>query len=79
MSTITVYHKPTWTTRRQVYAALKESGVDFDAVDPPQAPKLRWHDAIVRPRRTPWAGDSSFEINWSRKNCIVVGTRGSPG
>jgi len=31
--TITVYQKPTCTTCRQVYAALKESGVDFDAVD----------------------------------------------
>src|SRR5436190_22306711 len=30
---ITVYHKPTCTTCRQVYKALKESGVDFDAVD----------------------------------------------
>lgn len=33
MSRITVYQKPTCTTCRQVYAALKESGVDFDAVD----------------------------------------------
>ncbi len=31
--TITVYQKPTCTTCRQVHAALKESGVDFDAVD----------------------------------------------
>jgi arsenate reductase len=30
---ITVYQKPTCTTCRQVYEALKESGVDFDAVD----------------------------------------------
>ena len=30
---ITVYQKPTCTTCRQVYAALKESGVDFEAVD----------------------------------------------
>lgn len=33
MSKITVYQKPTCTTCREVYAALKESGVDFDAVD----------------------------------------------
>ena len=33
MDKITVYQKPTCTTCRQVYAALKESGVDFDAVD----------------------------------------------
>src|SRR3954451_3511784 len=30
---ITVYQKPPCTTARQVYQALKESGVDFDAVD----------------------------------------------
>jgi arsenate reductase len=30
---ITIYQKPTCTTCRQVYAALKQSGVDFDAVD----------------------------------------------
>ena len=33
MSKITVYQKPTCTTCRQVHAALKESGVDFNAVD----------------------------------------------
>jgi arsenate reductase len=33
MAKITVYQKPTCTTCRQVYAALKESGVDFDAVN----------------------------------------------
>ncbi len=33
MSTITVYQKPTCTTCRQVYQALKESGVDFQAVN----------------------------------------------
>ena len=30
---ITIYQKPTCTTCRQVHAALKESGVDFEAVD----------------------------------------------
>ena len=30
---IVIYQKPTCTTCRQVYNALKESGVDFDAVD----------------------------------------------
>jgi arsenate reductase len=30
---IVIYQKPTCTTCRQVYAALRESGVDFDAVD----------------------------------------------
>lgn len=33
MSKITVYQKPTCTTCREVYKALKESGVDFNAVD----------------------------------------------
>ena len=33
MSKITVYQKPTCTTCRQVHTALKESGVDFNAVD----------------------------------------------
>ncbi len=33
MSKIVVYQKPTCTTCRQVHAALKEAGVDFDAVD----------------------------------------------
>lgn len=30
---ITIYQKPTCTTCRQVYKALQEAGVDFDAVD----------------------------------------------
>jgi arsenate reductase len=30
---ITIYQKPTCTTCRKVYAALREAGVDFDAVD----------------------------------------------
>jgi arsenate reductase len=30
---IVIYQKPTCTTCRQVYKALKEAGVDFDAVD----------------------------------------------
>jgi arsenate reductase (glutaredoxin) len=30
---IVIYQKPTCTTCRQVHATLKESGVDFDAVD----------------------------------------------
>ena len=43
--TITIYQKPTCTTCRQVYTALKESGVDVDAVnyytDPISKTKLR--------------------------------------
>ena len=30
---IVIYQKPTCTTCREVHAALKESGVDFEAVD----------------------------------------------
>jgi arsenate reductase (glutaredoxin) len=30
---LTIYQKPTCTTCRQVYNALREAGVDFDAVD----------------------------------------------
>jgi arsenate reductase len=33
MPKIVIYQKPTCTTCRQVYNALKEGGVDFDAVD----------------------------------------------
>ena len=32
-TTITVYQKPTCTTCRQVHAALRDAGVDFNAVD----------------------------------------------
>ena len=42
---ITVYQKPTCTTCRQVYTVLKESGVDFNAVnyyvDPISKSKLK--------------------------------------
>ncbi len=33
MAQITIYEKPTCTTCRQVHAALKESDVDFEAVN----------------------------------------------
>ena len=33
LATIVIYQKPACTTCRQVHAALKESGVDFEAVD----------------------------------------------
>jgi arsenate reductase (glutaredoxin) len=33
MQKITIYQKPTCTTCRDVYAALKESGVDFNSVN----------------------------------------------
>jgi arsenate reductase len=33
LAKLVIYQNPTCTTCRQVYAALKESGVDFDAVD----------------------------------------------
>jgi arsenate reductase (glutaredoxin) len=54
--TIVIYQKPTCTTCRQVHAALKESGVDFDAVDyyvdPIPAEKLKelLHKMQIKPR-----------------------------
>ena len=33
MADITIYQKPTCTTCKEVYQALKEAGVDFEAVD----------------------------------------------
>jgi arsenate reductase len=53
---IVVYQKPTCTTCRQVHAALKESGVDFDAVnyylDPIPGEKLveLLHKLQMKPR-----------------------------
>ena len=52
---IVVYQKPTCTTCRQVYAALKESGVDFEAVeyyvDP--IPKAKLIDLLQKMRMKP--------------------------
>lgn len=33
MEKITIYQKPTCTTRRQVHSVLKEAGVDFESVN----------------------------------------------
>ena len=45
MARITIYQKPTCTTCRAVYNILKDSGVNFDAVDyyidPISPPKLK--------------------------------------
>ena len=53
--TITIYQKPTCTTCRQVHAALKESGVDFDAVnyylDP--IPKAKLKELLGKLRMSP--------------------------
>ena len=52
---IVVYQKPTCTTCRQVHAALKQSGVDFDAVnyyvDP--IPKKKLLDLLRKMKMTP--------------------------
>ena len=52
---IVVYQKPTCTTCRQVHAALKESGVDFDAVnyyvDP--IPKKKRLDLLRKMKMSP--------------------------
>jgi len=46
--TITIYQKPTCTTCRQVYAALREAGVDFEAVDyyTDPIPKIKLRDLL---------------------------------
>jgi len=50
MSKITIYQKPTCTTCRKVYAALKDSGVDFDAVDyyTDPIPKIKIKDLLSK-------------------------------
>jgi arsenate reductase (glutaredoxin) len=52
---IVVYQKPTCTTCRQVHAALKESGVDFDAVDYylDPIPKKKLLDLLRKMKMTP--------------------------
>ena len=52
---IVIYQKPTCTTCRQVHAALKESGVDFDAVDYylDPIPKKKLLDLLRKMKMTP--------------------------
>src|SRR5215510_4555893 len=50
MPIITVYQKPTCTTCRQVYAALKESAVDY-YVDP--IPKTKLKDLLRKMKMRP--------------------------
>ena len=51
---ITVYQKPTCTTCRQVHAALRDAGVDFEAVDyyTDPIPKTKLND-LLRKMRLP--------------------------
>jgi arsenate reductase len=53
--TIVIYQKPTCTTCRQVHALLKESGVDFDAVDYyiDPIPKSKLIELLRKMRLTP--------------------------
>ena len=53
--TIVIYQKPTCTTCRQVYALLKESGVDFDAVDyyVDPIPEAKLRELLTKMRITP--------------------------
>jgi arsenate reductase len=55
MAKIVIYQKPTCTTCRQVHAALKESGVDFEAVDyyVDQIPRAKLIDLLRKMRMTP--------------------------
>jgi arsenate reductase len=52
---IVVYQKPTCTTCRQVYAALKAGGVDFSAVDyyVDPIPKTKLLELLRKMRMTP--------------------------
>jgi arsenate reductase len=52
---IVIYQKPTCTTCRQVYTALKESGVDFTAVDyyMDPIPKAKLLELLRKMRMTP--------------------------
>ncbi|HUK34536.1 MAG TPA: arsenate reductase family protein [Vicinamibacterales bacterium] len=52
---IVVYQKPTCTTCRQVHSALKDSGVDFDAVDyyTDPIPKTKLKDLLRKMGITP--------------------------
>jgi arsenate reductase (glutaredoxin) len=45
---ITIYQKPTCTTCRQVYTALRDAAVDFDAVDyyTDPIPKTKLHELL---------------------------------
>ena len=52
---IVIYQKPTCTTCRQVHAALKESGVDFDAVNyyVDLIPKAKLKELLRKMRMSP--------------------------
>jgi arsenate reductase (glutaredoxin) len=47
---ITIYQKPTCTTCRQVHAALRDAGVDFEAVDyyTDPIPKTKLRELLVK-------------------------------
>lgn len=55
MAKVTVYQKPTCTTCREVYAALKESGVDFDLVNYylEPIPKTKLKELLRKMRMSP--------------------------
>jgi arsenate reductase len=52
---LTIYQKPTCSTCRQVHAALREAGVDFDAVDyyTDPIPRAKLQELIRKLRITP--------------------------
>ena len=52
---LVIYQKPTCTTCRQVHAALKESGVDFTAVDyyVDPIPRAKLIELLQKMRMTP--------------------------
>ena len=89
MPKITIYQKPTCTTCRQVYNALKESGVDFEAVDyqlcryitrPAIAnERLKRNRAgqVVLQLKSPYK-DGTTHILWSRRAWALRGEANRP-
>ena len=73
---IVIYQKPTCTTCRQAHAALKESGVDFDAVnyylDP--IPKKKLLDLLNKMRMPP--RDLLRTRNRSTRHCVSPSATG---
>src|SRR3954469_21219178 len=65
---ITVYQKPTCTTCKQVYAALTEAGVNFDADDyyTDPIPRARLEDLIrkmgIQPRQLLRTKEAGYRV-----------------
>jgi arsenate reductase (glutaredoxin) len=71
---ITVYQKPTCTTCRQVYTALREAGVDFEAVDyyTDPIPKTKLNDLL---RKMGVPARELLRTNEARYKALRLGER----